>query len=52
MDEFNKKGYFCKNNFISKQDIKNLKAEIIRLIDNLEKVICEEWKDLLFLQNL
>ena len=59
MNEFNEKGYFCKNDFISKQEIKNLKAEIIRLKDNANtivysdrKVICEEWKDLLFLQTL
>lgn len=44
MNEFNKKGYFCKNNFISKQDIKNLKAEIIRLIDNPEVIIYSDRK--------
>jgi ectoine hydroxylase-related dioxygenase (phytanoyl-CoA dioxygenase family) len=34
MNEFIENGYFCKNNFISKQNVEKLKAEIIKLMDN------------------
>ena len=34
MNEFIENGYFCKNNFLSKQNVEKLKAEIIKLMDN------------------